>query len=545
MSTPASTIYICSGVRLNNRYEHSIYFANMTAQESYFAGKVVKTFTAYTFLRKSWPIKVQATMEQAKRWSYLFFDNDTGKTYYYFINNVEYVNDNTVELSLELDVLQTYMFDYELLPSFIERQHVEDDTLFEHTVEEGLDVGEYTNTGRYQISPGEMCILIQSTIQPDGSTSDSIIPALPDKYNNVFSGVKIWAVDAVNWVALSEMLDTLSSEGLADSILNIWMYPKALVELAGEATWGEPGTTEDGRTESIILPVKGAVRALDHDLVKNAVEPPDALAGYTPKNNKLFCYPYSFLYVTNNQGNSSIYRYERMMDYPDMFFALSGALSPEAGVRMTPYRYNRLTYNFAEGMTLTGYPTCSWNSDNYKMWLAQNQNSQNLNVGTSLLKIAGGLGAAAVSALTGAGAVVGVPGGLTMAASGAMQIADQLAMKEDRAVEPPQAKGTFSTSVNITDAQHCFTAYQRTVTAETARIIDDYFTMYGYKLDVCQKPNIHAREAFTYVKTIGCHIEGEMCNEDTVQIESIFDHGITFWVNGDKICDYSQSNDTL
>ena len=34
------------------------------------------------------------------------------------------------------------------------------------------------------------------------------------------------------------------------------------------------------------------------------------LDGYAPRNNKLLSYPYNFLYVTNNQGNSAIYRWE-------------------------------------------------------------------------------------------------------------------------------------------------------------------------------------------------------------------------------------------
>ena len=113
MSNPQSIINICSGVRLNPSYEHTIYFDTATAQYNYFAGKVVKSFPAYSYLRKSWNIKVASTMEEAKTWTYLFFQNGSGKLYFYFITNIEYVNDNTVELSLEIDVMQTYMFDYD------------------------------------------------------------------------------------------------------------------------------------------------------------------------------------------------------------------------------------------------------------------------------------------------------------------------------------------------------------------------------------------------------------------------------------------------
>ena len=92
MSAPQSTIYVCSGVRLNSRYDHTIWFGSPADQQEYFAGKVVKTFPAYSYLRKTWPIQVQATLEQAQGWSYLYFRNGSGKIYYYFINNFTIFN---------------------------------------------------------------------------------------------------------------------------------------------------------------------------------------------------------------------------------------------------------------------------------------------------------------------------------------------------------------------------------------------------------------------------------------------------------------------
>lgn len=529
MSAPQSVVNICSGVRINSRYEHSIYFASASAQQEYFAGKVVKTLSAYSYLRKTWPLKVEATMEQAKTWNYLFFRNSaSGKIYYYFINSIEYVNDNMVELGLELDVIQTYLFDFELLPSFVERQHTTTDVIGQHTVDEGLELGELYDNSRTEISPGNLCIMIMSTINPNDTTEGAAVPALPYRYNGVFSGVKIWAVDGSRWVEWGQQLDTLDSIGKSEAIMAMWMYPKNLVVLGGESDW---------YGEDIALPVE---RAIDHTdgLSWNFVERLPRLEDYTPKNKKLHTYPFQFMYVTNNQGSSGVFHYERFDGASDNGFALSGALSPDGGVRITPIGYNGITYNYKEGLTLTGYPSCAWDSDIYKMWLAQNQNSQTLNMATGALKVAGGLIGGIATAFTGIGAAVG----LGTAVSGAMQIGDALAQKGDKAIEPPQAKGNFSTSVNITNNMQSFSVYERCVSAERARIIDDYFTMYGYKLNRVQTPNINARPAFTYVKTVGCHIKGNMCNEDTVKVEAIFDNGITFWKNGDRVADYSQNN---
>ena len=132
--------------------------------------------------------------------------------------------------------------------------------------------------------------------------------------------------------------------------------------------------------------------------------------------------------------------------------------------------------------------------------------------------------------------------GLGSAISGAQNIAGILAQRKDQQLQPPQAKGQSTTSVNTVAGFQTFTVKKKTVDKQHAQIIDNYFTMYGYRLNRVQKPNIHARKAFTYVKTVGCHIKSDMCTEDVTKIESIFDNGITFWTNGDKVADYSQDN---
>ena len=46
-------------------------------------------------------------------------------------------------VEIETDVWQSWMFDITFKNSFIEREHVNDDTFGLHTVPEGLDTGEY------------------------------------------------------------------------------------------------------------------------------------------------------------------------------------------------------------------------------------------------------------------------------------------------------------------------------------------------------------------------------------------------------------------
>ena len=87
----------------------------------------------------------------------------------------------------------------------------------------------------------------------------------------------------------------------------------------------------------------------------------------------------------------------------------------------------------------------------------------------------------------------------------------------------------------------CF-AYAVSITYEFAKRIDDFFSMFGYKVNAVKIPNVTGRTNWNYVKTQGCYIKADIPQEDLNEIKSMFDKGITFWNNPSTFMDYSQSN---
>ena len=73
-------------------------------------------------------------------------------------------------------------------------------------------------------------------------------------------------------------------------------------------------------------------------------------------------------------------------------------------------------------------------------------------------------------------------------------------------------------------------------------MIDDYFNMYGYAVKRVKHPNFSSRPHWNYVKTVGCYLIGDVPADDAKKLCSIYDHGITFWKNGDEIGNYSLDN---
>jgi hypothetical protein len=83
------------------------------------------------------------------------------------------------------------------------------------------------------------------------------------------------------------------------------------------------------------------------------------------------------------------------------------------------------------------------------------------------------------------------------------------------------------------------------VRAEVARTIDEYFSMFGYKVNRVKLPNISGRRNWNYVKTIGCYIDGDVPQDDMQEIKDMFNKGVTLWHNPNTFADYSQNNDII
>ena len=191
--TPHITnIKLLAGVPLDATYRHSIYFASAGAQQSYFAGKTVSglSWSDCMYHRENAAIRVNAPIEDCETVNYAMFQNTAygTKWFYAFVVEHTYINANCTELKIQLDVLQTWYFDYQIQPGFIERHHSLTDVIGENVVAESLSIGEY-ETAATAIEGGDGVtwdIIAYSSFDwttwaPAAGTLDS---------GNLFSGLK-------------------------------------------------------------------------------------------------------------------------------------------------------------------------------------------------------------------------------------------------------------------------------------------------------------------------------------------------------------------
>ena len=142
--TPQGQLYLCK-TKLENDYKNQLTFSNATAQLNYFNSTIQYTFSDYTYIKKDNVVQVGRNIDEIIDCNYLFYKNVgfTNKYYFCFITNMEYVNENCTRITFETDCYQTWLFDITYNRCFVEREHVNDDTIGLHTVPEMLEKGEY------------------------------------------------------------------------------------------------------------------------------------------------------------------------------------------------------------------------------------------------------------------------------------------------------------------------------------------------------------------------------------------------------------------
>lgn len=82
------------------------------------------------------------------------------------------------------------------------------------------------------------------------------------------------------------------------------------------------------------------------------------------------------------------------------------------------------------------------------------------------------------------------------------------------------------------------------ITQEYIDILQDYFQKYGYKVHRVKTPNIHTRQSWNYVQTVGCLVQGNIPQMYIEAIETMFNNGITIWHTTD-VGNYSLNNDEI
>lgn len=602
-----SSVTFYQNVNLDTSSGNTYYFANRSAQLTFFATKLYKTVSATSYQRENRQyIRVNETMANMLHCDYLSFKNPQyeNKTFYCFITGINYINDNCTEIIYEIDILQTWLLDLTFKPCMIERNHTATDNIFSNLIPDDFSPGDMLTGYQRNYSINRFSVIFQATFDIyEWVDSDFATKAEPKVYNRstLYDGYSMLGCEvyksssnyAANGSMFAKMLDaifqTTGNVSLED-FTNIWIYPTDLVQHVDTKVHHLLDDNTIDQDLRSYWKVGNAKRIVDYFVPQL----PTTLDGYTPRNKKLFTYPYFLLHVTNCDGSAKDIKFERFNTnisggtYP---FVLSGTTTNEGKIRLTPGDYmgvndanitnaqydpsDYLSLPYEESIDSMAFPVVSVIGDVYNIYYAQNHTRVGLyfanekesltadllsfilnpvgniaaNVGSGG-ETGGGQNAAVGGAVGGGG---GAAAGMVLSkfAEGAQYVArreistrNTLAAWNDMKTAPNEAKGLQSVGLAYQNGYKGFIFEVKTCDRYRAESIDCFFDMYGYPIKKIANPGslLNNRPSWTFIKTVGCSVSGTVPENVKSMIESLFDVGLRFWNSSVPIGDYSQSN---
>lgn len=581
--TPTGTIYLCSGVPLTNTYDNTIDFSNSTEQFNYFYSKVVKTVENSQYIRKGDTITVKFPLDEIKGVNYLFYKStSSSKTFYCFVNKKVYNDTSSTVLHVEIDVMETYMFDYKINPSYVAREHTDRwDSNLEpifSTTDEGLDYGsDYITEKAYKVDKGQLMWflvtlkngeLLKSVYQDGADTPvyntelstyvQVLIPLSFESYKigtsktffvknsgnaeHVFTiggfddfmyfmsnsaiGNYIQEITYVPYLPCTYTYDGMNLQ--LDG--RVWCTPIKYVEADGKSVTMMK-VTYKGKGETLVsFPhLWGVARAkkAQWDKVK---ESPLTHRYDKRFESKLLCYPYRYNLLTNWKDTPILLKNEYLPE--DVKIKMTKTFSFNAPTRYWVYNYKSEELGRSNSIVETSSLDFPISTDAYYEYMLQNKNSLQAMKTNIQIDIAsggingmiGGAGGGVLGALVG-----GITGTANAGVSGAQKLLTENAKQADIRNLPTSFVNGYDSSHSIYDDNIYLTLFRYRITEDAQDRIAWFWHLYGYKSCRVKVPDIRSRNRFNYIQTIGASITGNIDQEDITKIQSIFDRGITFW----------------
>lgn len=536
MATLNSRVIIARNIKIDKDYKNVLNYSESNMLDLVLnQNHLVNQDTTYQFINVNNKIRVNFTYQECLQANYIAFQNPnySNKWFFGWIENVEFKSNNCCEITYIVDAWSTWFSYWEQKPCYVIREHVSNDTIGLHTIPENLELGDYVLNARKEDFKPELsnyAICMAVTELPDES-----VPEYSNhrNYNGIFGGLYYLGFsDAANCETAIKIYD---SQMKADAINSIFMIPKNMASYSG-------GTTHEWTVAAVgTCSVKYLKAVSNADTIGNiTTEFPSKIGNnYVPKNRKLFTYPYCYFNLTNNSGITESFRYEDF-DYDEVTqqraigFWVDASITPGMSIKAIPLFYKNENINYNYGVMGGKLPVCSYQSDVYLNWLRQNGLNSVFNVIGGVISTAGGVGTGNIGATV---------GGL----SSTYNALHQITLAD---MTPNQAKGnTNAGDVNFSD-ESCglFTIYKMSIKDEYAKVIDDYFTRYGYRINEVKMANITGRNIFNYIEigsgeSIG-YSNGSISipSEYMEIINKACQNGVTIWHNHNNIGNYLLNN---
>lgn len=595
---PIGNIIFYQHIPLDKSYEHSVKYTSQAAFDGMLSGYDNTAISAQSYSRLTkGSVRVEKPLSYLQNCNYMRISDSGflgGKVYYAFIDGVEYVNNETVDVFFTIDVLMTYWKDFTVPANFVEREHcaLVDDVVGKNLVPESFELGEYIINNYYHKNYAtelkyNVIMYLPNTnednayvyydsstdsVHQGAATADQFRPGIRNGFGDVPCCLAIPASSSSN-ATVSKAVTLLLEKNAR--IIDI-------VQISGEMYI-------DNFTSNGTI-----IRTLTFDETATFKRTDGTL--YNPRNKKLLNSPFRKLIVTNNNGQNAEYSWElfetRYNSLSRANFTYVNAFLPTPIAVTYPRYYRGKVEDYENNVTLDDFPKVNWSEDSFTKWWAQNKANYGLSLATGVLStgLMVATGGATASVTAGILAAHGTDDLASFAVQnsvgsfgkankyresalrnfeqekiartsglrsqgislgmGAMNIARTIGQKQVAKATPDNANVQKNTAlINVLTDHFGFTYYDMAISGEMAEIIDNYFEMFGYATHKLKVPNFvnGGRPIWDYIKLESAQINPQTgahgINAEAQQaIQEIFNNGITLWTNLSDVGKYNLDN---
>lgn len=499
----------------------TVSFGSNGARDSALSGYVVSGQVGFTYLPKEGVLKVDGNANgfDSLGVNYVRFKNTdfSGDYIYAFVRRIEYLAQFTSALHIEVDSFMTYQTKIVPNQCFIERERVSvsEDYVGANLLPEPVSFNSYHRRERgyrsESVAASYAGVVISGLNITDNDPNENAKIVLNGNGVKFTDGCPLGGslICVAQGQDLTNFIECIAV--LNGKIITAFPVPSERIVHLGTITYNRENNTSDTFDYYTIdaMPLVADVFSLTGAQDDNPW-------GFTPKNKKLFTYPYILLEGDNHCGTRSLYRYDLFSGNPR--FEYRYIISPSPSLVVNPLDYEGGS-NIANAIINANVPPIPWDSNAYTTYVAQNANSlafaqikRNMNYGVALL---GGL----------------PDGKVPLAASydAAMAYEGEQARLQDLKGLGDDVHNVPSANAQSSFQQIAISVYQKYITSEEARRIDNFFSRFGYRVDRVGTISWGKRSDYDYIKTQGANIGGQIPAADKAKINALFDAGITIW----------------
>ncbi len=348
----------------------------------------------FSYCRPNEPISVPVPYSAAYKYNYVVVQNpmqpvdgeEQPLKLCYFVLSTDYVAPGTTQLTLQLDVIQTYQFGVCLGNMFVERGHMGvSNAVFKDGVQniqgqylrkylnvpEGLDIGDSYVMANHEWYPltdavtgdiGKIIIISSADLAADPGTVDNPNLNVADgqEADGIPSGCNVYSMDLSTFKSVLTSMKEKS--WVAQCIQSVSTFPARLLSAGVDVElFGNSGVTMQfiGETDTLELPLKTyATTGNIYQQLSNGV--PD---GYH-NLYKAYTYPYSVIELTAYNGNSVFVKPELVYGNTLALTVIGCAVAPFARIGVFPINYG-LAFEGGQPVNYNRYSWCGFDGSDH------------------------------------------------------------------------------------------------------------------------------------------------------------------------------------